>query len=77
MPQLIINTTAAQANRVAKAFGKVLELKTEDDSLVDRAANAAEIKAHVIQFIKDTVKRVEQNDAAKAARDAVDEIEPN
>lgn len=77
MPQLIINTTAAQANRISAAFGKALGLTLEGDPPIDRGATAPEIKAHVIQFIKDTVKRVEQNDAAEMAREAVDEIEPN
>ncbi len=75
MPQLTINTTTAQANRIAKAFGKVLGLVDGDEN--PRNATAAEIKAHTIQFLKDTVKRVEQNDAAETAREAVDEIDPN
>lgn len=74
MPQMIINTTAAQASRIAKAFGTAMG--TVDNNENARDATAAEIKAHVIQFIKETVGRIEKNKAANAARDAIDEIKP-
>lgn len=77
MPELKINTTAAQAARISAAFGTVLGTKTEDDPPVPRDASAAEIKAHVIQFIKETVLRVERNEAGQAARKAVPDINPS
>jgi len=58
MPTLTINTTAAQATRVASAFGKRLNL--------GRDATNAEVKQQVIEFLKDAVWDQEHRDAVEA-----------
>jgi len=74
MPSMTINTTSEQAQRVAAAFGKQLNLVDENDE--PRDATAAEIKAATIDYIKTTVLRQEQRAAAQVASDAVEGIEP-
>ena len=76
MPKLIINTTAAQAQRISIAYGRLLNLRTPDKS-AERNANAAEIKAAIIDQIRQTVIGYEQGVAAEAAIEAVSEIDPS
>ena len=75
MPTLTIRTTAAQAQRVSVAYGRLLNLRTPDKS-AERNANAAEIKSAIIDQIRQTVIGYEQGVAAEAAIAAVTEITP-
>ena len=75
MPKLTINTTAAQAERVSIAYGRLLNLRTADKS-AERNANAAEIKAAIIDQIRHIVIGYEQDIAMQAARVAVPDIDP-
>ncbi len=75
MPTLTINTTAAQAQRVSIAYGRLLNLRTPDKS-AERNANAAEIKAAVIDQIRHTVIGYEQGVAVEAASAGVPDIDP-
>ena len=76
MPTLTIRTTAAQAQRVSIAYGRLLNLRTPDKS-AERSANAAEIKAAIINQIRQTVLEHEQGVAAEAAIAAVADIDPS
>ena len=69
MPTLTIVTTAAQAQRVADAFGKSLDLKDANDQ--PRAATNAEVREYLVKAIKDVVRSVEQREAEAAAVAAV------
>ena len=62
MATLTITTTGAQDARIAAAFGKYLGLPGN--------ANAAQVKAEVINFIRLTVEAQERDAAIKAAHDA-------
>ena len=75
MPTLTIRTTAAQAQRVSGAYGRSLNLRTPDKS-AERNANAAEIKAAIIDQIRQTVLEYEQGVAIEAAIAAVADIDP-
>lgn len=55
MPTLTITTTAAQAGRVASAFGKALGL--------GRDATSDEVKSEVIRLIRSVVIERERQDA--------------
>ena len=68
MATLTINTTAPQDTRIASAFGSRLGLAGN--------ANAAQVKSEVISFIREVVRDYEIRVAAKAAADAVTEIDP-
>ncbi len=68
MATLTITTTAPQDSRIAPAFGSRLGLAGN--------ANAAQVKAEVIQFIRSVVQDYEIRVAAKAAADAVTTIDP-
>ena len=74
MGTLTINTTAPQDARIVDAFGKVLG--TVDGNGDPRDATGAEVKAHVIQYIKNIVLTQERKAAAQAASDAVPDITP-
>lgn len=76
MGTLTITTDAGQDTRIASAFGKQLGTMTNDDPPVPRDANAAEIKAAVIDYVRVIVKRHEDRAAAQAAVDAISEIDP-
>ena len=75
MPTLTINTTAAQAQRVSVAYGRLLNLRTPDKS-AQRDATGAEIKAAIIGEIKSVVLNYERDIAMQAASDAVPGIDP-
>ena len=49
MPKLTITTSAAQAQRIATAFGRLKNRREPDKT--KRNATAAEVKADVIDFI--------------------------
>ena len=68
MATLTITTTGAQDARIIAAFGSRLGL--------GRNATGAEVKAAVIQYVRECVQGYEQNAAMIAARDAVTVIDP-
>ena len=76
MPTLTIRTTAAQAQRVSVAYGRLLNLRTPDKA-AERNANAAEIKAAIIDQIRQTVLEYERGVAIEAASDSVPDIDPS
>ena len=78
MPKMTITTTTQQAQRIASAFGKRLEVFDETDpkNTVPRDATAAEVKGAIINFIKETVGSIEREAAAKIAEEAVSDIDP-
>ena len=76
MPTLTVRTTAEQAQRVSVAYGRLLNLRTPDKS-AERNANAAEIKAAIIDQMRRTVIEHEQGVAIEAAIAAVTEIDPS
>ena len=63
MAVLTITTTAPQDARIAPAFGAKLGLEGN--------ANAAQVKADVIQYVKSVVQSYETQQAAVAAADGV------
>ena len=68
MAVMTITTTAAQAQRVATAIGVRLRL--------GRDATQAEVKAEVIEFLRQVVINTEAQTAAKAAADAAAAFDP-
>ncbi len=74
MPTLTITTNAAQAARIVTAFGRLKNRRAPDKS--PRNATAAEVKAEVIDFIRQVVVNYERDVAAQAASDAVPGIDP-
>ena len=74
MPKLTITTSAAQAQRIATAFGRLKNRRKPDKT--KRDATAAEVKADVIEFIRSVVINYEQDLAIQAATDAVPDITP-
>ena len=62
MASMTITTTGAQDTRIAAAFGKYLGLPGN--------ANAAQVKAEVIAFIKLTVENQEKQAAVTTATDS-------
>jgi hypothetical protein len=68
MATVTINTTGAEDARIAPAYGAKLGLQ--------RNATAAEVKAALIQSIRDTVLIYEQAQAAQAAAAAVVSVAP-
>ena len=63
MATLTITTTAAQDARIVKAFGARLGL--------GRNATGLEVKANVVQFLRDVVHQMEQQAAVQAAAGGV------
>ena len=63
MGTLTVNTTGAQDTRLVAAFGAKLGLPGN--------ANAAEIKADIVEYIKGIVHGYETQQAASTAADAV------
>lgn len=68
MATLTINTTAQQDARIVEAFGAHLNL--------GRNANAAEVKAAVIEFVRGVVYSYETAKAATSAAAGVDKVTP-
>lgn len=68
MPTLTITTTTDQAQRIAAAFGNKLGLQGN--------ANAEQVRQDVIQYLRNTVRSYETEQAAKVAADAVGIIDP-
>ncbi len=66
MGTLTINTTAPQDARLVKAFGAELNLPGN--------ATPAQIRAAVLQYLKDVVKRQERKAATIAANIAADAV---
>ena len=75
MPNLTITTTGAQAQRISTAFGRLKNLRESDKT--PRGATNSEVKAEVIDFIKQVVISYEQDLAMQAASDAVPDITPS
>lgn len=69
MPTLTIEITGPHAQRIATAFG------AKHGS--GRDATMAEFKADVTQYIKGVVRSYETEQAARAAADAVEDIDPS
>lgn len=76
---LTINTTSAQDARIIDAFGKQLGTMdlTDPENPVPRNATGPEVKAAVIQYIKQVVFAQERNAARQAADESVPDIDPN
>ncbi len=74
MPTLTITTNAAQATRIATAFGRLKNLREPDKT--PRNATGAEVKAEVIDFIRQVVVNYERDVAMQAAAGAVTDIDP-
>ena len=74
MPTLTIDTTPEQAQRIATAFGRLKNLREADKT--PRDATAAEIKADVIEYIRQVVINYEQDVAMQAASKAVPALTP-
>ena len=74
MPTLTITTTGAQAQRIATAFGRLKNLRESDKT--PRGATGSEVKAEVIDFIKQVVLEYEKSEAMEAASNAVPDIDP-
>ncbi len=74
MPTLTITTNATQAQRIAKAFGRLKNLREPDKT--PRDATAAEVKADVIGFIRSVVIEYERDVAMQAASSGVPDIDP-
>lgn len=74
MPTITIDTSAAHAARTSTAFGKLLDLRDSNDD--PRDATLAEIKAKVIDMIRETVLRYEHREAEQTARDSISSIAP-
>lgn len=57
MGTLTINTSPAQDTRIASAFGKYLNAQnlSDPENPVPRNATATEVKAQIINFIKNVV----------------------
>jgi hypothetical protein len=68
MGTMTINTTAGEDTRLVAAFGKRLGL--------GRNATAPEVKAAIIQMIKNAAQEQEVNTAVQAAADGVTVISP-
>lgn len=68
MGTLTITTTAAQDQRIARAFGTELGLGAN--------ANAAQVRQAVIEYLKSVVQRQEIAAARKAAREAAATVTP-
>ncbi len=75
MPTLSITTNASQAQRIATAFGRLKNRRETDRT--PRDATGAEVKAEVIDFIKQVVISYEQDVAMQAASNAVPDITPS
>ena len=77
MGTLTINTTSAQDARIISAFGKYLNTQdlTDPENPVPRDATAGEVKAKVIDMLKQVVFDQER----KALVDAVtvDDLDPS
>lgn len=76
---LTINTNSAQDQRIIKAFGKVLNTQTctgDPEVCTPRNATGKEVKAAVIQYLKQTVYSVERNEARQNADKSVSELNP-
>ena len=78
MPTLTITTTTNQANRIVDAFGKYLGSMdvTDPDNPVPRDATQAEVKASVINYIRQTVYGQERKTAMAAAQSGIPDIDP-
>ena len=75
---LTINTNSAQDQRIIKAFGKQLNTQTctgEPEVCVPRNATGPEVKAAVINYIRQTVYAQERNAARQAADESVPDFE--
>ena len=74
---LTINTTAPQDARIVAAFGKQLNTMdlTDPDNPVPRNATGAEVKAALIQYIKQVVFDQERKALVEAV--SVPSIDPN
>lgn len=72
MPQFIIDYTAPQGVRVAAAFGKLRGYK--DAQGVARSATAAEVRAELVEFIKNVTGEQERAAARQAADAALTDL---
>ena len=78
MPTMTITTNPAQEQRVVRAFGKRLEVfdETNPNKPVPRDATSDEVKRAVIEFLRETVRSVEGEEASRAAVASVQDIDP-
>jgi hypothetical protein len=74
MPQLVIDTTAQQAQRLTRACGRQWGLV--DENRAPRDATAAEIKIYVIRVLRDIVRKQEERDAAEVIKQNETPFEP-
>lgn len=65
MPQIIIDATAQQAQRITAALGRERDLRNEDGT--PRSATAGEVKAYLV----DVLKRLVHGSELRAAQEAV------
>ncbi len=75
MATLTITTNGQQAQRIAKAFGRLKNLR--EPNKTPRDATTAEIKADVIEYIRSVVINYEQDVAMQAASRGVPSIDPS
>ena len=71
MPQITLNVTAQQAQRIASCLGKAWNLKDTQDPPQPRDATLAEVKLYVVQHLRRLVNDIEGAEAQKAALAAV------
>lgn len=72
MADLTITVPDPAVARVQAAFGK--SLGTVDGSNVPRDATTEEVRQAIVQFLEDTVTRIDKRDAAATASDAVTDV---
>ena len=79
MATLTITTTAPQTSRAVSAFGKHLKTMdvTDPANPVPRDATPAEVKAAVIQWVRDVVQHYEREDARAAADATIAGFDPS
>lgn len=65
MATLTITTTSEQDARIVRAFGYAMDKEDEDGNHVD--ATGAEVRAHVIDFIRNTVLFYERMEKKREA----------
>lgn len=74
MPDMTITTSAGDAARVAAAVGRKLGLVTAQGA--PRSATAAEVKVHVVEFLKATVQDQERLAALEAQQAGFSGVNP-
>ena len=75
MATLTITTTPEQDARIVAAFTSVIQ--PVDENGVPRDVTGAEVKAHLIQYMKNVVLNYERRVAYESADSGLTEIEPS